>query len=174
MALHPSHSPWRRAAAVVTVGVFALTGCGADDTAAGDTSAGGGAAPAAVSPSTSTAEQEPIATAGDAAGASPAPVEPPAQAATEGSAPAAVEEPAQEFVITIADFAYEVPDTVPPGSTITVVNNDSEAHTVTSSGDFDVAVTSGESATFPAPQEPGEYTISCLLHGNMTATLVVA
>lgn len=175
MALHCSHRPWRRVAAVVTVGLLALAGCGAVDTPAGEA-----AAPAAASPATATAtgpaasadEQEPTSTEGDTAGPSQATAEPPAQA--EGSAPAAAEEPAQEPVITIADFAYEVPDTVPPGSTITVVNDDSEAHIVTSSDDFNVTVTAGESTTFTAPEEPGEYTIICLFHGNMTATLVVA
>ncbi len=69
-----------------------------------------------------------------------------------------------------------MPETVSPGSTVTVVNEDSAAHTVTSSpaGAFGVSVTGGQTATFTAPDEPGEYAIICLFHGNMTATLVVA
>src|SRR5664279_1108599 len=35
-------------------------------------------------------------------------------------------------VITITNFAYQGPDSVSPGSTVTVKNEDSQAHTVTS------------------------------------------
>lgn len=94
---------------------------------------------------------------------------------TDVATGAATEEAAEEIVITIVDFAYELPGTVPPGSTVTVVNEDTAAHTVTSSpaGAFDVSVTGGQSVTFSAPEEPGEYGIVCLFHGNMTSTLVV-
>ena len=91
---------------------------------------------------------------------------------SEGSSPA----PAEEIVITISDFSYEVPDSVPAGATVTVVNEDDAAHTVTASGDagFDVNVAGGATGTFTAPDEAGDYEFTCTFHGNMTGTLVVA
>ena len=95
-----------------------------------------------------------------------------AEAAEEES-----EEPeaAAEIVITIVDFAYEMPDSVPAGAEITVVNEDAVAHTETSEegGLFDAVVQPGESVTFTAPEEPGEYPFVCTFHGNMMDTLVV-
>ncbi len=40
--------------------------------------------------------------------------------------------------------------------------------------DSEVAVTPGESTTSTAPERPGAHTITCLLHGSTTATLVAA
>jgi plastocyanin len=77
-------------------------------------------------------------------------------------------------VITISDFAFQVPDSVPPGAQITVVNEDSAYHTVTADdGTFDVGARQGEPVTFTAPEQPGEYPFHCNPHPNMTATLVV-
>ena len=88
---------------------------------------------------------------------------------------AAAEQPAEEVVITISDFAFEVPESVPPGAEVTVVNEDSSFHTVTADeGTFDVGAQQGEPVTFTAPDEPGEYPFHCTPHPNMTATLVVA
>lgn len=79
-----------------------------------------------------------------------------------------------EAVITIADFAYEVPASVAPGSTITIKNGDSQAHTVTSKdGGFDVKIDPNGTATMKAPEKPGSYTFICTFHANMTGTLVV-
>lgn len=84
------------------------------------------------------------------------------------------EEPAEELVITISDFAFDVPATVPPGAEVTVVNEDSSFHTVTAAdGAFDVDAPGGETVTFTAPEEPGEYAFSCTPHPRMTATLTV-
>ena len=81
---------------------------------------------------------------------------------------------AEEVVIIISDFAFEVPDSVPAGATITVVNEDSSFHTVTADdGAFDQDAPGRESVTFTAPEEPGEYPFHCTPHPNMTATLVV-
>lgn len=91
---------------------------------------------------------------------------PPATTAEDGSA---------AVVITIADFTYQVPDTVEPGATITVRNADGVGHTVTSDeeGIFDVAVGPGQEVTFTVPQEAGEYPFHCIPHPQMTGTLVV-
>ena len=77
--------------------------------------------------------------------------------------------------ITISDFAFEVPQTVAAGATVTVVNEDSMSHTVTSSdpGAFDVTVAGGATTTFVAPAKAGSYAFACSFHGNMKGTLVV-
>jgi len=77
--------------------------------------------------------------------------------------------------ITISGFAYQVPGSVKPGATVTVVNKDSAPHTVTArdKGGFDVEVGAGKTATFTAPNEPGEYAIICTFHSQMSGTLVV-
>ena len=79
-----------------------------------------------------------------------------------------------EAVITIADFAYKVPASVAPGTTITIKNGDSQAHTVTSKdGGFDVKVDPNATATMKAPDKPGSYKFVCTFHANMAGTLVV-
>lgn len=105
-------------------------------------------------------------------GPSTASPESPEPTTAETPAPAAPA-PAAEFVVTIKDFMYDVPDSVPAGSTITVVNEDAEPHTVTAAGNkaFDINVAGGATETFTA--EAGTYELVCLFHGNMKGTLVV-
>lgn len=76
--------------------------------------------------------------------------------------------------ITIKDFAYSGPATVSAGTKITIKNQDSTAHTVTSKqgGAFDVMVPGSGSATFTAPKA-GTYAFICLYHSNMMGTLKV-
>ena len=78
-------------------------------------------------------------------------------------------------VITITNFAYQGPDSVSPGSTVTVNNEDSQAHTVTSdqAGLFDAVVPAGGNVVFTAPTTAGSYAYHCTYHSNMHATLVV-
>ena len=81
---------------------------------------------------------------------------------------------AKPVLITIKDFKYTLPASVAPGAKVTVKNEDSQNHTVTSAGAFDVNVTGGGgTATFTAPSKAGSYPISCTFHANMKATLVV-
>ena len=89
--------------------------------------------------------------------------------------PTGTDTAAEEVTIVISDFTYDVPETVPAGAEVTVTNEDSVGHTVTSDeeGVFDVAVEPGSSVTFTAPDEPGEYGFHCIPHPHMTATLVV-
>jgi plastocyanin len=78
--------------------------------------------------------------------------------------------------ITIKDFEYGAPVTVPPGAVVMVTNMDTAAHTVTSDQDsaFDVNVAgSGGTATFTAPSAPGTYPYHCTYHPNMHGTLTV-
>lgn len=100
----------------------------------------------------------------------------PAASADAGSAAAQpAGEPAGEPVITVEDFAYELPAPVAPGATITVINDGEATHTVTAqdTGTFDAVVAGGETTTFTAPEEPGEYPITCTYHPEMSGTLVV-
>ena len=78
-------------------------------------------------------------------------------------------------VIHISKFAYQTPASVSPGATVTVMNMDGEAHTVTadSGSAFDTKIDPGKSSTFTAPMKPGSYAFHCTYHGNMHGTLVV-
>lgn len=119
-------------------------------------------------------DAEPRATA--AAGASSEAAAPAPPAAT-GPTPAGSADtvPTEGATITIADFEYVMPETIAPGTTVTVVNEDDAPHTVTAKDDggFDVDVAAGETATFTAPDEAGEYAVICVYHPAMSGTLVV-
>lgn len=135
---------------VAAAALLALSGCGASGTS------GSGAT---ATPSLS--EQPPSA---PAATASPVP-----SASGTGSTPAAA--PAK---IVIKDFKYQGPETVAPGTEVTVTNEDREAHTITADvGDaFDANIQPGTSS-FTAPTEPGTYPYHCNFHGNMKGILTV-
>lgn len=95
-----------------------------------------------------------------------------APAATAGSSAAAP----KVSVISIKDFAYQGPGSVTAGSTVTVRNLDSVAHTVTADRNkslFDVTIDPDSTATFTAPSSPGSYPYHCTFHSNMHGTLVV-
>ena len=81
----------------------------------------------------------------------------------------------EPVVIEIKDFQYTGPESVAPGATIEVRNDDSAAHTVTSDDDAfeEVIVEGGQTATFTAPTEPGTYPYVCTFHPGMESTLVV-
>ncbi|MGY4541763.1 plastocyanin [Arthrobacter sp. UYNi723] len=98
---------------------------------------------------------------------------PPATSSAAPSADGSAQ--AGEAVITIRDFAYEVPASVKPGATVTVTNADSAPHTLTAKdkGGFDIEVPGGATAIFQAPDAPSEYGIICSFHPQMTGTLVV-
>ena len=68
----------------------------------------------------------------------------------------------------------QVPASVAPGTTITIKNEDSQAHTVTSKdGGFDVKIDPKATATMKAPDKAGSYPFVCTFHANMSSTLVV-
>ena len=77
--------------------------------------------------------------------------------------------------ITIANMSFGDPVTVAPGAEVTVKNDDTAEHSVTSEteGAFDEHVDGGESDTFTAPTEPGEYAFHCTYHPSMKGTLIV-
>ena len=73
------------------------------------------------------------------------------------------------------ELAYQGPVSVSPGATVTVKNEDSQAHTVTSdqAGLFDAVVPGGGNVVFTAPTTAGSYAYQCTYHSNMHGTLVV-
>lgn len=79
-----------------------------------------------------------------------------------------------ELTIHIKSFAYTGTDSVPAGATVTVMNMDTVAHTVTADdGSFDAVVKAGTSASFTAPAKAGTYSYHCTYHSNMHGTLTV-
>jgi plastocyanin len=83
--------------------------------------------------------------------------------------------PAGAATITIADMSFGDPVTVPPGAQITIKNDDSAEHSVTSqtAGQFDVHVDGNQQGTLTAPTAPGEYAFYCIYHPSMKGTLIV-
>lgn len=112
---------------------------------------------------------------GCAARSGPAGEAPEAPASQAPAAASAAAQPAEEPVITVEDFAYELPGSVAPGATVTVINDGEATHTVTAqeAGTFEAVVAGGETTTFTAPEEPGEYPITCTYHPEMSGTLIV-
>lgn len=153
-----------RGPAAAVAAVLLVAGCGdAEEPTAPD---------AAASPSTSAAEPEESESESE-------PEESATESATESASDDMTSETeeaaAEDLVITIAEFAFEVPDSIPAGSEITVINEDSVGHTVTSDeeGVFDVIVGPGEEVAFTVPEEVGDYAFHCTPHPNMVSTLVV-
>ena len=100
-----------------------------------------------------------------------APSEASSATSEETSAPAEAPGP----TITIANMSFGDPVTVAPGVEVTVKNDDSAEHSVTSDkeGAFDEHIDGGEEDTFTAPTEPGEYPFHCVYHPSMKGTLIV-
>jgi plastocyanin len=111
-----------------------------------------------------------------AAGCSSSPAAAPATTASSsaGSTGAA---PSGQAEIAISNFMF-VPATltVKPGATVTVVNHDAVAHTVTASkGAFNTGdIAPGKTVTFTAPMTAGSFSYICNIHQYMTGTLIVS
>jgi plastocyanin len=83
--------------------------------------------------------------------------------------------------IVISGFLYNpVNLMVKPGATVTVVNQDAVAHTVTASPTgggipFDTGtINGGATGTFTAPTTPGTYPYICTFHAKMHGVLTVS
>lgn len=96
-------------------------------------------------------------------------------ATATGTAEASSAPAASAATITIADMKFGEPVTVPPGAQITIKNDDTVEHSVTSEteGKFNVHVDGGKDKPLTAPTEPGEYAFYCVYHPNMKGTLIV-
>jgi plastocyanin len=78
--------------------------------------------------------------------------------------------------VSIKNFAFNPPNaTVAPGTTVTWVNNDQTAHTVTANdGAFDSGTLQpGQSYSFKF-DKAGTYAYHCNIHHDMTATVTVS
>jgi plastocyanin len=114
-------------------------------------------------------------------GSSTSTPEPETGTATATASPTATEGPTSgpaatgAATITIASMSFGEPITVSPGAQITIKNDDSAEHSVTSdtAGKFDVHVDGKEQGTLTAPTEPGEYAFHCVYHPSMHGTLIV-
>ncbi len=91
------------------------------------------------------------------------------------AAPASGPATAGAATITITNMSFGESITVSPGAQITIKNDDSAEHSVTSdtAGKFDVHVDGKEQGTLTAPTEPGEYAFHCTYHPSMHGTLIV-
>lgn len=79
-------------------------------------------------------------------------------------------------VITIKTFAFAGTMTVKPGAKVTVINNDSTAHTLTDklTKKFDTGnIGAGAKSSFTAPTKVGKYPFGCTYHPEMAGTLTV-
>ncbi len=93
--------------------------------------------------------------------------------ATTSSAAAAAD------TIVIKNFSFSPATlTVAPGTKVTVTNEDSVTHTVTSTASphaFDTGdVSAGATLTFTAPTKAGTYTYICTIHTYMHGSLTVS
>jgi plastocyanin len=78
--------------------------------------------------------------------------------------------------VTIANFMFSpMTAAVAPGETVTVVNKDAVAHTLTDTGDrFDTGnIGPGQTMSFTAPTKPGSYHYICNIHQYMMGTIRV-
>ena len=76
-----------------------------------------------------------------------------------------------EASITIENFQFGSALTVKPGATVKVTNKDGAAHNVTSDDGTSFKTPDlgkDESASFTAPNAPGNYKFSCTLHASMS------
>lgn len=80
-------------------------------------------------------------------------------------------------LLTIANFTFSPSSlTVKAGEIVTINNNDSVPHTVTSDDGVSfstMTINPGSSATFTAPTKAGSYAYHCNIHKSMTGTIVV-
>src|SRR5215217_7781534 len=82
----------------------------------------------------------------------------------------------ETMTVSIKNFAFNPPNTtVSAGTTVTWVNNDQTAHTVTANdGAFDSGTLQpGQSYSF-AFDKAGTYAYHCNIHPDMTATVTVS
>jgi plastocyanin len=81
---------------------------------------------------------------------------------------------ASTATLTIEDFSFSH-ETVASGTTVSVVNRDSVAHTATAaSGEFDAGtVAANAQGSFVAPSTPGTYALVCQIHPQMSGELIV-
>lgn len=107
--------------------------------------------------------------------AAPAAAPTTATAASQPTASGSATDQASSATIHINSYKFQAPASVSAGSTVNVMNMDSEAHTVTadSGGAFDVKAPPGKTVSFTAPSKPGKYPFHCDYHSEMHGVLIV-
>jgi plastocyanin len=104
----------------------------------------------------------------DKKSSSPAATTQPPAAATTAAPPAG-----GGAEVTIQNFSFSVPASVPVGTQITITNKDGFGHTFTDSGGaFSVSVSGGKSATLTI-DKAGTYNVVCQIHPQMKVALTV-
>ena len=79
-----------------------------------------------------------------------------------------------EAAVEIADFAFGPAEiTIAAGGTVTWTNTDNQAHTATSSGNFDTGAIDPDATASVTFDEPGTFTYICSFHPFMTGTITV-
>ena len=82
--------------------------------------------------------------------------------------------PVMEAAVEIADFSFGPAEiTIAVGGTVTWTNTDDQAHTATSSGNFDTGSIAAGAAASVTFDRPGTFTYICSFHPFMTATVTV-
>jgi plastocyanin len=109
--------------------------------------------------------------------AAPAGSMPPVGSSSGSSASGAASTAASQStaMIHISSFMFMTPASVSPGATVSVMNMDGEAHTVTADSGkaFDAKANPGTVVSFKAPTKPGSYPFHCDYHANMHGVLIV-
>ncbi len=96
----------------------------------------------------------------------------PTSADSDANDPAPTNTDPDDAAITIEDFEFAIPASVPAGS-VAIQNNDAAPHTLTDdAGSFDIAVDANASTTAEIPA--GTYEVHCEIHSTMTGSLTVA
>jgi len=77
--------------------------------------------------------------------------------------------------ISMKNLQFTVAGPVASGATVTIKNNDTVTHTVTSDDgtSFNLTVNAGSSASFKAPTKAGIYKFHCNIHSQMHGVLTV-
>ena len=100
----------------------------------------------------------------------PAGTDAPAAASDDTEAPA----PSDDATIVIVDFSFGEPLTVPVGTTVTIINNDSAPHTLTADDDsFDTGNIDIGGQTQLTFDTPGTFAFHCNIHTSMTGSITV-
>ncbi len=92
--------------------------------------------------------------------------------ADEGNGAAPDGNGGSEVEITISGFAFQGPDTVSVGDTVTVTNEDAVGHTWTATdGEFDSGSLAGGESFEYTFEEAGEFDYFCAIHPQMTGSI---
>jgi len=91
-----------------------------------------------------------------------------------GGDPAASDGGSTSDAITIANFAFEAPASVPIGTTVEVTNTDGATHTLTAAdGSFDTGNLGSDASATITFETAGTVEFVCKIHPSMTGSITV-